>query len=135
METIPDTSISKNSTEPRESEFSALGVHYLVEFSGCEEQLLTDKELLSKTMETAAREAGATVVGTLIHQFNPHGLSGVVVIAESHLAVHTWPERSYAAVDIFTCGNAEVAEAIFHKLLEKFSPEAQSLRVLERNPV
>lgn len=55
-------------------------------------------------MEAAAQACGATVIQSLIHHFNPIGVSGVVVIAESHLAIHTWPEHGFAAVDIFTCG-------------------------------
>jgi S-adenosylmethionine decarboxylase len=53
----------------------------------------------------AARACGATIVDVAFHEFNPFGVSGVVVIAESHLSIHTWPEYRYAAVDIFTCGD------------------------------
>ncbi len=56
-------------------------------------------------MKRAAIECGATIVNSVFHTFNPHGVSGVVVIAESHLAIHTWPEYGYAAVDVFTCGD------------------------------
>ena len=56
-------------------------------------------------MLNAAEETGATVIGQIFHQFSPQGVTGVVAIAESHLCVHTWPEHSYAAVDIFTCGD------------------------------
>jgi S-adenosylmethionine decarboxylase len=57
-------------------------------------------------MLNAAMETGATVIGQIFHQFNPQGVTGVIAIAESHLCVHTWPEYSYAAVDIFTCGES-----------------------------
>ena len=56
-------------------------------------------------MKRAALECGATIVNAVFHAFNPHGVSGVVVIAESHLTIHTWPEYGYAAVDVFTCGD------------------------------
>ncbi len=63
-------------------------------------------------MLRAAEETGATVVGKIFHQFSPQGVTGVVAIAESHLCIHTWPEFSYAAVDIFTCGeNFDPTEA------------------------
>jgi S-adenosylmethionine decarboxylase proenzyme len=66
-------------------------------------------------MREAARLAGATIVTEAFHLFNPHGVSGVVVIAESHLAIHTWPEYGYAAVDLFTCGDDVNSElAFFH---------------------
>jgi len=83
--------------------------------------MLTDISLLKNNLEQAAKEAGATVVKTVLHQFNPQGLSGVVVIAESHIAIHTWPEYRYAALDIFTCGLPEIAEKITAQLLvEKY---------------
>lgn len=56
-------------------------------------------------MVTAAKIANATIIGVSFHEFSPFGISGVVVIAESHLSIHTWPEYRYAAVDIFTCGD------------------------------
>ncbi len=63
-------------------------------------------------MVHAAEETGATIIGKIFHQFSPQGVTGVVAIAESHLCIHTWPEHSYAAVDIFTCGeNFDPAEA------------------------
>ncbi len=82
----------------------ALGKHLLAELFGCDEGLLNDKEAIEKIMNDSALVSGATVVGSVFHLFNPHGISGVVVIAESHFAIHTWPEFRYAAVDIFTCG-------------------------------
>lgn len=82
----------------------ALGRHLLVELYGCDPEVLNDKGRVEKIMTEAARRCGATIVQIVFHLFNPHGVSGVVVIAESHLAIHTWPEYRYAAVDIFTCG-------------------------------
>ncbi len=84
----------------------ALGRHVLVEFYGCDSQALNQKDQLEAMMRRAAEESGATVVSTAFHLFNPHGVSGVVVIAESHLTIHTWPEYGYAAVDLFTCGDS-----------------------------
>ena len=83
----------------------ALGRHLLEELFGCDEGILNDREAIEKVMNEAALESGATVVESVFHLFNPHGISGVVVIAESHFAIHTWPEFRYAAVDIFTCGD------------------------------
>ncbi|PID26590.1 MAG: adenosylmethionine decarboxylase [Candidatus Cloacimonadota bacterium] len=83
----------------------SLGNHILVEFYGCNPKILNDAELIEKIMLEAARISGATIVSHDFHTFNPHGVSGVVVIAESHLTIHTWPEYEYAAVDLFTCGD------------------------------
>jgi S-adenosylmethionine decarboxylase len=85
-------------------EVKALGRHVLTEFYGCDRRILNDVELIREHMEQASRIAGATIVQSVFHLFNPHGVSGVVVIAESHMAIHTWPEYGYAAIDLFTCG-------------------------------
>jgi S-adenosylmethionine decarboxylase len=82
----------------------ALGIHLLIELWSCNRQKLDNLEYLETIMAQAAEIAGATVLKTAFQDFNPQGVSGVVVIAESHLTIHTWPERGYAAVDIFTCG-------------------------------
>ncbi|MCD6532646.1 MAG: S-adenosylmethionine decarboxylase proenzyme [Deltaproteobacteria bacterium] len=81
-----------------------LGRHLLVELFSCDEEVLDNPEKIEAFMMVAARVSGATIVESVFHRFQPHGISGVVVIAESHLAIHTWPEHGYAAVDFFTCG-------------------------------
>lgn len=83
----------------------ALGRHVLAEFFECDTQILNDNALIEIYMKQAAIDCKATIVNSVFHTFNPHGVSGVVVIAESHLAIHTWPEYGYAAVDVFTCGD------------------------------
>ncbi|MGL1934087.1 MAG: adenosylmethionine decarboxylase [Fibrobacterales bacterium] len=91
----------------------ALGRHSIVEFYDCTFEALCDHAVLEQQMVTAAEKSGATVVSSNFHTFNPYGVSGVVVIAESHLTIHTWPEHNYAAVDIFTCGSTlEASHAI-----------------------
>lgn len=87
-------------------ENNTLGHQLMVEYHGCAPELLNDVEHVRRSMVQAAKATGATVVGELFHHFSPHGVSGVVVIAESHLAIHTWPEYGYAAVDLFTCGDS-----------------------------
>ena len=82
----------------------ALGRHLVLELNGCNPKLLNDVKRVEEIMVAAAKIAKATIVGTHFHQFSPFGISGVVVIAESHVAIHTWPEHGYAAVDIFSCG-------------------------------
>ncbi|HEY1729053.1 MAG TPA: adenosylmethionine decarboxylase [Candidatus Baltobacteraceae bacterium] len=82
----------------------ALGTHILCELSGCDPNILTDVEGIQEILKAAALKANATVLTTAFHRFEPHGVSGVVVIAESHLSIHTWPETGYAAMDFYTCG-------------------------------
>lgn len=83
-----------------------LGRHLIVEYSGCERSKLDNIELIEEYLKEAVRKSGATIVRSVFHRYNPQGISGVVVIAESHLSIHTWPEYGYAAVDFFTCGNS-----------------------------
>ena len=82
-----------------------LGRHVLAEIYGCEYNILNDILKVEKIMVNAALEAGAEIRECVFHKFSPQGVSGVVVISESHLAIHTWPELGYAAVDVFTCGD------------------------------
>jgi len=81
------------------------GTHIICELSGCDTRVLTDLGRVRSIMVAAAKEANAEVLKVAFHRFDPHGVSGVVVIAESHLSIHTWPESGYAAVDFYTCGD------------------------------
>lgn len=83
---------------------NSLGRHVLAEIYGCSEDILNDIQSVEKIMVKAALAAGAEIREVAFHKFSPQGVSGVVVISESHLAIHTWPELGYAAVDVFTCG-------------------------------
>lgn len=82
-----------------------LGRHLIVEYYNCSRDILDNIDYIKEHMVIAAKKAGATVVGDVFHQFNPAGVSGAVVLAESHFSIHTWPERGYAAMDFFTCGD------------------------------
>jgi S-adenosylmethionine decarboxylase len=82
-----------------------MGRHILAEIYGCDFDILNNQEKIEEIMVNAALEAGAEVREYVFHKFSPQGISGVVVISESHLTIHTWPELGYAAVDVFTCGD------------------------------
>lgn len=82
----------------------ALGRHMTVEFYDCNSAVLADVARLREIFLAAAKKSGATVIDVNFHEFQPQGVSGVVIISESHFAVHAWPEHDYAAVDLFTCG-------------------------------
>ncbi|MDD3655828.1 MAG: adenosylmethionine decarboxylase [Atribacterota bacterium] len=81
-----------------------LGNHLLVELYECDSLKLNNQNQLERVLKEAVRISGATALKTSFHQFAPQGVSGVVIIAESHFTIHTWPEYGYAALDIFTCG-------------------------------
>lgn len=84
----------------------ALGKHITIEYYDCDSRLIADSDCMEKIFIQAAIDSGATVLGANFHGFEPQGVSGFVIIAESHFSVHSWPEHDYAAVDIFTCGES-----------------------------
>ncbi len=99
---------------------ASLGRHIIVEYYDCTPELLNDVVGIEKSMESAAEEAGATIINSTFHHFSPYGVSGVVVIQESHLAIHTWPEYGYASVDLFTCGDTVNPWVSYQALKEAF---------------
>lgn len=110
----------------------ALGRHILVEMYECDPRILNDREAISAMMLEAAKRAGATVVGETFHNFSPHGVSGTVVIAESHLSIHTWPEYNYAALDLFTCGEEVNPWSAFNHLREGLRAQNSSQIEIKR---
>ncbi len=111
---------------------NSLGRHILVEFFGCSADILNDVPLIESSMVGAATDAGATVISSVFHHFSPFGVSGVVVIQESHLAIHTWPEYRYAAVDLFTCGDTVNPWISFDKLKGAFKADYGSALEMNR---
>ena len=110
----------------------ALGRQILAEFYNCNSEALKDKDYIEDAMVNACIVGKATVVAHTFHSFSPFGVSGVVVIAESHVAIHTWPEYSYAAVDIFTCGDTIEPWILFDYLKEKLGCTYVSQMELKR---
>jgi S-adenosylmethionine decarboxylase len=111
---------------------NALGTHLLVELRECNPAILKSLKKVRSAMVSAAKEAKATIVDISFHEFNPFGISGVVVIAESHLTVHTWPEYAYAAIDIFTCGDVIKPEVAASYLIRQFESKSPSIVEMKR---
>ncbi len=84
---------------------SYLGRHFLAEFYGCSTETLNDQDRIAGIMTRSLEISNATIIKPFFHKFSPHGISGIIVIAESHLAIHTWPEFRFASVDLFSCGD------------------------------
>lgn len=103
-----------------------LATHVLVELWGVRTELLNDAKGLEAVLIEAAKAARCEVLGALHHQFTPQGASVVVLVAESHLSIHTWPEHGYAAVDILTCGKT-LPEAGVASLIERLAPQRHSI--------
>lgn len=110
------------------------GRHVLGELTGCSAELLDHAELLERRLRECASEGGATVVSSHFHRFSPQGVSGVVVIAESHITIHSWPELGYAAVDVFTCGRPEIAEGVMKLIVAALGATAADVTSFDRSP-
>ena len=110
----------------------ALGRQILVEFYDCDSNSINDVEFIEQSMLSATKKAQATIISHNFHKFSPYGVSGVIVIAESHVTIHTWPEYNYAAVDIFTCGDTIDPWLIQESLKEALSSKNISSMEMKR---
>ena len=111
---------------------SSVGSHILADFYGIAADLLRDGAALEGLLRQAAISAGAHVLGSHFHSFGTaNGVTGVVLLAESHISIHTWPEADFAAVDIFMCGSANPQRAL-EALVDALSPTQQPLEVAAR---
>ncbi len=110
----------------------ALGRHVIAELSNCNPDILADLEKVQQSMIKAAKLAGAQVREVAFHRFQPQGISGVIVIAESHLSIHTWPELGYAAVDIYTCGNTTDPESAIPFLQKELDCKTLQVTIMQR---
>lgn len=110
----------------------ALGRQILVEFYDCDSDKINDVSFVESAFLEATRKSKATIISHNFHKFSPHGISGVVVIAESHVTIHSWPEYNYAAVDIFTCGDTIDPWIIQEYLKEAFESKNISSMEMKR---
>jgi len=110
----------------------ALGFHYLIELHGCSRTKLLDAPFLEDLFQKAVKESGATEVGRVFHNFSPEGVSGVILISESHFSIHTWPEHGYAAVDLFTCSTTVDVQLIYRHLIQALESKTHSFIEIKR---
>ena len=100
-------------TQPAAVSYPPAGVHVIADLAQIDPGLLTDAEALAQILDDAAHAAGATVLSRHFHHFGSGaGVTGVVLLAESHMSLHTWPEAGFAALDIFMCGQASADRAL-----------------------
>ena len=109
------------------------GLHIIAEFWGS--KTIEDSKEIEKILVTAAREGGNTPLKVIIHKFSPQGITGVVLLAESHIAIHAWPEYSYLAIDIFTCGEKAFPEKSLDYLRKEFEPKRVDIKRIKRGTV
>ena len=111
---------------------AGLARHLLAEYYGCIPSILDDQGALERILVGAADAARTTVVRVELHKFAPQGVSGVVILAESHIAIHTWPEHGFASVELYVCGLECEPEAGDAYLREHLEPTHVETRLLTR---
>lgn len=111
------------------------GLHIIANFYGCKFDLTNNKELLSKCIDFC-KESGLTVVGTTSHEFTPQGLTFAILLSESHVSIHTWPEDNNVAFDIYTCNyqnnNNDKALNVYRKISELLDPNYVDHEMIKR---
>ena len=115
----------------RNEAVNTIGRHLIAEYYDCDSAIIDDLDAVAEHLRAAAEEVGATIVNESYHRYAPQGVSGTILIAESHLSIHTWPERGYVAVDIFTCGGLDPRPG-FRLLEERLGAQASRMQEIVR---
>jgi S-adenosylmethionine decarboxylase len=108
------------------------GDHYLVDLHGCDAEVIAVAKTTEEVLLAAATRCGSTIIEYHFHQFSPHGVSGVILIAESHFSIHTWPEDGFVAVDIFTSGEVMKPDVAIRILEEALSADRVDIMKVTR---
>jgi S-adenosylmethionine decarboxylase len=122
---LPATSAPASATE-------TVGKHCILELYDCDGAKLDDEAFLRDTITSAAKRAGATLLHLITHRFDPQGVTGLALLAESHISIHTWPESGYAAVDVFTCGDHTMPERACQVLMSELGAVNHKLTSFRR---
>ena len=108
-----------------------LGMHVLLDCWGCNDKIAS-MEIVRFALQEAVKRSDTTLLALNTHQFEPHGVSAVAFIAESHISIHTWPEKNYLALDAFTCGTSGMPERAVDVIRELFEPTDFCVRRIDR---
>jgi S-adenosylmethionine decarboxylase len=108
------------------------GIHILANMYGIDKTKLAHRNFIEKSLLDTVEKAELTMVGSCFHQFDPTGVTGVILLAESHISIHTWPENQTAVIDIYTCGHKNHAQKAYQVLYEIFEPTDVDLREITR---
>ena len=116
---------------PLRSKGVSVGRHLILDAWKVSTELLNDPQFVRQAVRRAVDACGATLINLCVHQFSPYGVTATATLAESHIAVHTWPEHGYLGADLFLCGSADPRPAM-ESLIESFRPGEVQLRELNR---
>ncbi|RLE87465.1 MAG: adenosylmethionine decarboxylase [Thermoprotei archaeon] len=111
---------------------STVGYHYIVEASGCDPEVLSDSDKLRDILTTAAKIGKMDIRVIHFYKFSPTGVSGMIVVSESHVSIHTWPEEGYAAIDVYICGTKSEPEKTLEYILENIRAQYAHITELKR---
>ncbi|HPS28419.1 MAG TPA: adenosylmethionine decarboxylase [Candidatus Paceibacterota bacterium] len=112
--------------------YKTVGTHFLMDFWGVDAELLDDKKRILAILVTAAEKTHSQILGFKAHKFSPHGLTAVLLLAESHLSIHTYPEHNFAALDVYTCGSHTTPEKGVMYLKASLKPKTFTIQKVKR---
>ena len=115
------------------NQFEFTGRHFIANYMGCNWQALNDLAGLTAAMERGVRASGATLLKSVDHVFSPAGFTILMLLSESHASIHTYPEQRSCFVDLFTCGDACLAERFDEVLRSYLQPTSSQRRIFLRN--
>lgn len=109
-----------------------VGIHIIADFYGTDASLISSASVMAKIFEDTVVHSGLTKLSSNYYQFDPYGASGVILLAESHMSFHTWPEYNLVTLDLYTCGDPNGAERAFEYLRKRLNPERVDIKRFER---
>tara|TARA_B100000700_G_C14998597_1_gene835189 strand:+ start:661 stop:1110 length:450 start_codon:yes stop_codon:yes gene_type:complete len=133
---IQEGKVATNAEETAEIGQSDLtkGSHCILELYECDRQKLNDEAFVRTLLTNSSRLAGATLINLITHRFQPQGVTGLALLAESHISIHTWPEIGYAAIDVFTCGDHTMPEKACSLMRKELLAKDYNLKTIKRFP-
>ena len=108
------------------------GYHLMMELYGCDQEKINSRRFLQQVVKNAVRKVGLTNLGSRFHQFEPQGVTGFTLLAQSHISLHTWPEFGYLVLDIFTCGDQTQADLLADHFLKRLRPARINRQVVRK---
>jgi len=108
------------------------GYHLMMELFGCDSEKINSRKFLHLLVKNAVKQAGLTNLGSRFHQFDPQGVTGFTLLAQSHISLHTWPEYGYLVLDIFTCGDQKQADSLADQFLKRLRPARVNRQVVRK---
>lgn len=113
-------------------EYSTVGTHVIAELNTCDYELLKDKQFIETIVKAGVEKSGASIIQAYFHNFAPEGVSGVILLSESHASIHTWPDKGYASIDIYTCGEHVSPHIAYEYIASQLKAQSTKITTLTR---